>query len=161
MGVYKGSFAPPHAAGESRGLCGSRSLQGQGGAARAESDVVLAGIIRCVTGCLTSHVTGVMPIDQGYMNRKWVVKTDLGTMFVKQYHKGRYPDVKLASVEEALRRQNGLYRAGVACPRIYRSEHYPPAHLAEHASESFRKQADDIYATARAAIREMRSEPNP
>ena len=41
------------------------------------------------------------------------------------------------------------------------AKHYPPAHLAEHASESIRKQADDIYATARAAIREMRSEPNP
>jgi|GEM_PF-4944345 len=41
------------------------------------------------------------------------------------------------------------------------AKHYPPAHLVEHASESIRKQADDIYATARAAIREMRSEPNP
>lgn len=46
--------------------------------------------------------------------------------------------------------------AGPSC-----AKHYPPAHLVGHVSESIRKQADDIYATARAAIREMRSEPNP
>lgn len=91
----------------------------------AESDVVLADIIRYVTDCLASPVTGVQPIERGYLNRKWVVQTDLGSMFVKQYHKGRYPDEKLASVEEALRRQNELYRAGVACPRVYESESGP------------------------------------
>ena len=87
----------------------------------AESDGVLADLIRYVTGYFISPVIGVEPVDRGYLNRKWVVQTDLGIMFVKQYHKGRYPDEKLATVEEALRRQNELYRAGVACPRVYES----------------------------------------
>lgn len=41
------------------------------------------------------------------------------------------------------------------------SRHYPPVHLAEHNDELVRQQAEDIYATARAALREMRAEPNP
>lgn len=50
----------------------------------AESDVVLADIIRYVRDYLTSPVTGVQPIERGYLNRKWVAQTDLGNIFVKQ-----------------------------------------------------------------------------
>lgn len=41
------------------------------------------------------------------------------------------------------------------------AKHYPPIHLAEHTLDSIRKQTDDAYATARAALREKRFEPNP
>ena len=33
-----------------------------------------------------------LQIDQGYLNLKWKIETDVGSLFVKQYNKTRYPE---------------------------------------------------------------------
>jgi homoserine kinase type II len=62
-------------------------------------------------------------IDQGWLNVKWRMETDLGPVFVKFYHPDRYrldqrPD-RRAEMEWTLRLQHGLSEAGVPCPEVY------------------------------------------
>lgn len=60
-------------------------------------------------------------IRRGLMNEKWIVETDMGRLFVKCYHPGRYPgrwqDAEFrAQFEHALQLQLLFYRSGGRCP---------------------------------------------
>ncbi|WP_426452760.1 phosphotransferase enzyme family protein [Paenibacillus sp. S-38] len=69
-------------------------------------------------------VSGMLPIDKGWLNVKWKAVTDQGPVFVKCYHPERYrlhtrPERKNA-IERTLGLQHELSRAGIACPEVYR-----------------------------------------
>ncbi|WP_164472641.1 phosphotransferase enzyme family protein [Cohnella candidum] len=69
-------------------------------------------------------ITGMSPIDKGWLNVKWRMDTEQGPLFVKYYHPERYkihirPDRK-AEIERTLRFQDGLNEDGIPCPRVYR-----------------------------------------
>lgn len=64
-------------------------------------------------------------INRGWLNRKWIVKTDNGDLFVKQYHPQRYERYKEKAYDEistALSYQSLLHVKGVPCPFVFSLE---------------------------------------
>ncbi|MFB5760221.1 phosphotransferase enzyme family protein [Paenibacillus medicaginis] len=62
-------------------------------------------------------------IDKGWLNIKWKMVTDQGPRFIKYYHPVRYnlnarPE-KRNAIENTLRIQHVLNRAGVPCPQVF------------------------------------------
>lgn len=56
------------------------------------------------------------PITQGYLNLKWKMETDVGSLFVKQYNKTRYPEHLVKGLERSLTHQSNLHKHGIPCP---------------------------------------------
>jgi homoserine kinase type II len=65
------------------------------------------------------RVHSAEPIERGWLNRKWKLKTDHGVMFAKQYHPDRYRLHEPEKLKEALIRQNRLRSQGIPCPLIH------------------------------------------
>jgi len=63
--------------------------------------------------------TEIAPVDGGWMNKKWKIKTPEGVFLVKQFSRERFNERQLGQIEDALTRQMILYGAGVPCPRIF------------------------------------------
>ncbi|WP_028558961.1 phosphotransferase [Paenibacillus pinihumi] len=62
-------------------------------------------------------------IDKGWLNVKWKIDTDNGSLFIKYYHPDRYrmhtnPERRRA-IEKTLQLQQGLNAAGIPCPGVY------------------------------------------
>ncbi|WP_164779458.1 phosphotransferase [Paenibacillus kobensis] len=58
-------------------------------------------------------------IEQGYLNRKWKLTTDIGSLFVKQYNKTRYPEQSVHGLEVSLAHQARLHQQGVPVPELF------------------------------------------
>lgn len=62
--------------------------------------------------------TEVKEVLGGYLNEKWVVNSNYGQLFIKQFSNSRYDKKRLKLVEEALQRQISIKEKGVLCPMI-------------------------------------------
>ncbi len=63
-------------------------------------------------------VTEAVPVNGGWLNRKWRVPTADGDVLVKQFSRTRFRPHQLERTVEALRRQQMLRERGVPCPTI-------------------------------------------
>ncbi|MFD0712988.1 phosphotransferase enzyme family protein [Paenibacillus sp. GCM10027626] len=66
------------------------------------------------------QIDQIEPIDLGWLNRKWVLQTNLGQFVLKKYHVKRYKDAE--TLLTALSQQQRLFHAGVPCPVLLESE---------------------------------------
>lgn len=62
--------------------------------------------------------TGAKEVSGGYLNKKWVINSNYGELFVKQFSNTRYVKKRLKLVEEALQCQIIIRENGVPCPMI-------------------------------------------
>ena len=76
-------------------------------------------IFKAVTTTWGLNILDFANVDTGYMNLKWILKTDQGDFFVKQYNKSRYPEQSINGLEISLNHQNTLYQSGIPCPELY------------------------------------------
>lgn len=66
-------------------------------------------------------ITDHEPIDKGFLNLKWKVRTNNGTLFIKQFNEERYPasdEKRLNRLNTALLIQNRLSEKDIRCPHI-------------------------------------------
>ena len=49
-------------------------------------------IFEAITSIWGLNILDFTIVDLGYMNLKWILKTDHGDFFAKQYNKSRYPE---------------------------------------------------------------------
>lgn len=81
-------------------------------------DVPFAELSACVAERFGLQIKEHVPVRQGWLNRKWRIRTDRGEWFLKQYDRRRYDDRNTGELRLALTRQNRLREAGVPCPRL-------------------------------------------
>lgn len=81
------------------------------------------------------QVSEAEPIDQGFLNLKWRLKTDHGPLFVKQYSKIRYPDRLVDGLEVSLAHQDKLYQQGIPVPKLF--SHQGRYVMRTHSEERF------------------------
>lgn len=63
-----------------------------------------------------------LQIEQGYLNLKWKIETDVGSLFVKQYNKTRYPENFVNSLEISLTHQSNLHKEGIPAPKLFSNQ---------------------------------------
>lgn len=63
-----------------------------------------------------------LQIEQGYLNLKWKIETDIGSLFVKQYNKTRYPENFVNGLEISLTHQFNLYKHGILTPKLFSNQ---------------------------------------
>ncbi len=59
-----------------------------------------------------------VPVEGGWLNRKWRIRFDGGEALVKEFSPARYGPEKMARLESALRRQIFVREKGVPCPAV-------------------------------------------
>lgn len=59
-----------------------------------------------------------IPVNGGWMNRKWKISTERGDFLVKQFSRVRFRPGQLEKIVDALRRQMTVADMGVPCPAI-------------------------------------------
>ncbi len=64
---------------------------------------------------------GAVPVEGGWLNKKWKLTGPKGPVLVKQYSMERFGLRQLDEIEEALRRQLLLEEAGIPCPHIWKA----------------------------------------
>ncbi|MCM2677333.1 phosphotransferase [Alkalicoccobacillus plakortidis] len=82
-------------------------------------DDILQDIIKTCTGLFGLTILDATPINRGWLNLKWKVKTNQGLLLIKQYNKERLKKYKLTDIERALNQQNRLHSEGLPTPRIW------------------------------------------
>lgn len=85
----------------------------------APDEPKLEEIARTIERLFGISVKAAEPIERGWLNRKWRLDTDRGSLFAKQYHPKRYQLHQPDKLTAALVRQNRLHAAGFPCPRVY------------------------------------------
>jgi len=63
-----------------------------------------------------------LQIEQGYLNLKWKIETDVGSLFVKQYDKTRYPENFVNGLEIFLTHQLKLHKEGIPSPKLFSNQ---------------------------------------
>ncbi|WNS45957.1 phosphotransferase [Paenibacillus sp. MMS20-IR301] len=76
-------------------------------------------LIDSITDHFGMHITAATPIDLGFLNLKWKLESDQGSLFVKQYSKVRYPEQLVDGLEISLAHQHKLYQQGIPVPRLF------------------------------------------
>lgn len=74
-------------------------------------------IIKDVEHKFGMKIQNAIPINLGYANLKWLMETNIGPIFVKQYDKVRYRR-GLDGVEQALKYQNKMHSDGIPCQMV-------------------------------------------
>lgn len=69
-------------------------------------------IFETITSKFGFNILDFSPIDLGYLNLKWKIKTEKGHFFVKQYNKTRYPELIIQGLETSLSHQSKLHSKG-------------------------------------------------
>lgn len=64
---------------------------------------------------------GAVPVEGGWLNKKWKLKSPKGPVLVKQYSVERFGPQQLSEIEQALRRQLLLEASGIPCPHIWKA----------------------------------------
>ncbi|PWV97271.1 homoserine kinase type II [Paenibacillus cellulosilyticus] len=83
------------------------------------ADAIRDDLFNCITSIFGIHINDYTQIEQGYLNLKWMIDTDIGGLFVKQYNKTRYPDRLMNGLEISLNHQSNLYRQGIPTPELF------------------------------------------
>ncbi|MBW5447302.1 phosphotransferase [Cohnella sp. CFH 77786] len=71
------------------------------------------------------RVDEARPIRRGYLNEKWILRTNRGEWFAKSFHPDRYgkfPDTVWDEIAQALRMQMAYFRSGGPCPELLGNE---------------------------------------
>lgn len=76
-------------------------------------------ILDSINGIFGISIKAALPIEQGYLNLKWRLETDHGSLFVKQYSKTRYPEHLVNGLEVSLTHQNNLHKQGIPTPVLF------------------------------------------
>lgn len=58
-------------------------------------------------------------IELGYMNLKWRIEADIGSFFVKQFNKIRYPKQLLEGLEISMSQHDLLHKKGIPSPKLF------------------------------------------
>ncbi|WP_199615190.1 phosphotransferase [Paenibacillus alkalitolerans] len=88
-------------------------------------DALLTEIIDTIKKELGIAVHSSESIRRGYLNEKWILETNKGTLFAKSYHPHRYRNHLSTIWDEiaaALRLQMIFHQSGGLCPRLYCNE---------------------------------------
>lgn len=85
-------------------------------------DTAIRNDLRTVFGLTVREET---PVDGGWLNRKWKIRTEDGLYLVKQFSRERFRPHALAQIEDALVRQMTVREAGVPCPAIRTADGRP------------------------------------
>lgn len=64
------------------------------------------------------HIYKSTPINRGWLNQKWKIKTNRGSFLLKQYNRERIKKYDLETIRTALRTQNRCLHYGVPCPEL-------------------------------------------
>ncbi|NIK72498.1 phosphotransferase [Paenibacillus sp. BK720] len=83
------------------------------------SDVVRDDILGSITDTFGIKIYDFLQIEQGYLNLKWKIETDVGSLFVKQYNKTRYPESFVNGLEISLIHQSNLHNEGIPTPKLF------------------------------------------
>lgn len=86
---------------------------------------VLEEIIAAIRARYGARVEEAVPVRRGYLNEKWIVRTNRGTWFAKSYSMQRYQhqlDTVWQEIETALGLQMKYFDSGGVCPRVYGNE---------------------------------------
>lgn len=79
-------------------------------------------ILSTISDILGIKVYDYLQIEQGYLNLKWKIETDIGSLFVKQYNKTRYPESFVNGLEISLTHQSNLHEQGIPTPKLLSSQ---------------------------------------
>lgn len=86
---------------------------------------VLEDIAAAIRIRFGARVEEAVPVRRGYLNEKWIVRTNRGPWFAKSYSMQRYRqqlETIWQEIETALGRQMNYFDVGGACPRVYGNE---------------------------------------
>lgn len=82
-------------------------------------DQLVAEIAVWLKKHLSAKMLSAKRVRRGLMNEKWIIETNMGRLFVKTYHPGRYrmhdPEFR-NKIENALQLQLLFYQSGGPCP---------------------------------------------
>ncbi|GLI07791.1 hypothetical protein YDYSG_38210 [Paenibacillus tyrfis] len=76
-------------------------------------------ILSSISDIFGIKIYDYLPIEQGYLNLKWKIETDAGSLFVKQYNKTRYPESFVDGLETSLNHQSNLQKQGIPTPKLF------------------------------------------
>ncbi|WP_028612765.1 phosphotransferase [Paenibacillus harenae] len=76
-------------------------------------------ILSSISDTFKIKIYDFLQIEQGYLNLKWKIETDVGSLFVKQYNKTRYPENFVNGLEISLTHQFNLYKQGIPTPKLF------------------------------------------
>lgn len=76
-------------------------------------------ILGSITETFEIKIYDFLQIEQGYLNLKWKIETDVGSLFVKQYSKTRYPENLVNGLEISLTHQSNLHKKGIPTPKLF------------------------------------------
>ncbi|SEM94670.1 phosphotransferase [Lihuaxuella thermophila] len=81
---------------------------------------IMEKIIRDIEWKFEIRVYSTIPVYRGWKNFKWVLETNVGKLFAKQYSPMRYSLERLSLIEVSLTIQDRLNKNGIPCPKLYR-----------------------------------------
>ncbi|MGM0885229.1 MAG: phosphotransferase [Bacillota bacterium] len=79
-------------------------------------------ILSSISDIFGMKIYDYLQIDQGYLNLKWKIETDVGSLFVKQYNKTRYPENFVNGLEMSLTHQSNLHKQGIPTPKLFSNQ---------------------------------------
>lgn len=79
-------------------------------------------ILSSISDIFDLEIYNHLQIEQGYLNLKWKIETDIGSLFVKQYNKIRYPENFINGLEISLTHQFNLYKHGIPTPKLFSNQ---------------------------------------
>jgi homoserine kinase type II len=97
-----------------------KELYRRGGAVvvreRIASEVIYADLQQHCKKMFDMEIYEAIPINKGYLNLKWKIRTNKGTFLLKQYNQERFQTYDWNEVENILNIQQKFYNEGIACP---------------------------------------------
>ncbi|WP_274365903.1 phosphotransferase [Paenibacillus thermotolerans] len=79
-------------------------------------------ILSTISDIFEIEIYDYTQIEQGYLNLKWKIETDVGSLFVKQYNKTRYPEDFVKGLEISLTHQSNLHKEGIPTPKLFSNQ---------------------------------------
>ena len=83
-----------------------------------KTKLIYDDICSTLKGSLDIEVKSSVQIHRGWMNLKWIVETNKGKLFIKQFNKTRFSTNKMMMIKERLKIHDLLSKNGVLCPQI-------------------------------------------
>jgi homoserine kinase type II len=79
-------------------------------------------ILNTISDIFEIKIFDYLQIEQGYLNLKWKIETDAGSLFVKQYNKTRYPENFVNGLDISLTHQSNLHKQGIPTPKLFSNQ---------------------------------------
>lgn len=85
----------------------------------AAAEAILADLTAAVQHYFGLHIREATPINRGWLNLKWHIRTEEGTYLLKQYNQKRFALYDPADLAVAFSEQARLHAAGLPCPMLF------------------------------------------